>query len=186
MQLILALLLSLSTAFGPIAFAPSMEGISTQDDAITVFLVRHAEKCSAPASDPDLTPYGQQRTQDLVRVLSHVELDAVYSTPFARTLNTASPVAAAHDVNIIETPAERGFMEALAERIKNGEANNVLVSGHSNTTPRVVNLLAGTEFEDLDESVYDRLYIVTLHEDGTAGVQVLTYGAISGSEEDCG
>ena len=170
---------ALATWFQPV----SVDNAS--QDVKTVFLVRHAEKCTAPEADPDLTPHGRERAADLVRVLQHVKLDAVYSTPFARTLNTANPVAEAHELAIIQTPPARGFLEAMAERIKGGEARNILVSGHSNTTPRMVNLLAGASFEDLDESVYDRLYVVTLTGEESS-VKVLTYGASSGASEDCG
>ena len=128
-----AFLLALLTLFGPTA-----EGTSGDK---TIFLVRHAEKCNEPAGDPDLTEYGRQRAQDLTRVLMDVELDAIYSTPFKRTLNTALPLAQMHGVKIIETPAESGFMEAMVSRIKAGRAHNILISGHSNTTPVVVNLL---------------------------------------------
>ena len=166
------------------SFNPTSTELSSLD-VKTVFLVRHAEKCTAPESDPDLTSYGRERVAELVRVLQHVELDAIYSTPFARTLNTARPVAEAHDVMIVETPPARGFLEAMTERIKNGEAHNILVSGHSNTTPRMANLLGGTSFEDLDESVYDRLYVVTIAGDESS-VQVLTFGGPSGESEDCG
>ena len=55
-----------------------------------------------------------------------VELDAIYSTPFKRTLNTARPVAQMHGVKIIETPAESGFMEAMVSQIKAAEAHNIL------------------------------------------------------------
>ncbi len=163
-------------------FTPKAEGIS---DDKTIFLVRHAEKCTEPARDPDLTEFGKQRAQALVRVLMDVELDAIYSTPFKRTLNTARPVAQMHGVKIIETPAESGFMEAMVKRIKAGEAHNILISGHSNTTPAVVNLLGGTAYENLDESEYDRLYIVVLQEDGSASVSILRYGAPSGPSEAC-
>lgn len=172
-----AFLLAFLTLFGPTA-----EGISGDK---TIFLVRHAEKCTEPAGDPDLTEYGRQRAQDLTRVLMDVELDAIYSTPFKRTLNTARPLAQMHGVKIIETPAESGFMEAMVSRIKAGEAHNILISGHSNTTPVVVNLLAGTTYENLDESEYDRLFIVVLHNDGAASVSILRYGAPSGPSEAC-
>jgi len=36
----------------------------------------------------------------------------------------------------------------------------IVISGHSNTTPELTALLSGQETEPMDESEYDRLYMV--------------------------
>ena len=149
----------------------------------TVYLVRHAEKCTEPADDPALTPYGQERAWSLARVLKDVPVEAIYSTPLRRTLDTVEPLAAAIGISVTETPIREGFMEALADSILASRHARILVSGHSNTTARMANLLAGTDFPDLDESEYDRLFVV--HLGGVPTVDVLRYGAISGSPESC-
>lgn len=160
--------------------------LSASDDKI-VFLVRHGEKCTEPASDPGLTELGKERAQALVRVLQDVDVDAIYSTPLHRTRDTAKPLAEAHGLEIIETPIKSGFLEDLADAIRASDASRIVVSGHSNTTPRVANLLAGTEFPDLDESEYDRLFVVHLAADGSAQVSILRFGPESGPPESpCG
>jgi len=152
--------------------------------AKTVILVRHAEKCTEPADNPGLTPLGQQRAEALVRTLSDVPVDAIYSTPLDRTRDTVRELASIKGVDIIEPPISSGFLERLAATIKASDDTHIVVSGHSNTTPRVVNLLAGTDYPDLDESEYDRLYMVHLGPGGGADVSILRYGPASGPPED--
>lgn len=164
---------------------PAVVAAPSGSEDKVVILVRHAEKCAQPEDNPGLTPLGQERAMALVRALSDVSVDAIYSTPLDRTLDTVRPLAAERGIDIIQTPIRAGFLEAMVESIKASDAGTVLVSGHSNTTPRVVNLLAGTTYPDLDESEYDRLYVVHLPEGGSARVTILRYGPPSGTVEAC-
>lgn len=148
-----------------------------------VYLVRHAEKCTEPADNPALTPEGQERARALARTLQDVPFKAIYSTPLRRTLDTVEPLASALGLPVLETPIREGFLEALADSIRASGNDRILVSGHSNTTARLANLLAGSEFPDLDESQYDRLFVIHLGK--TTQVDVLRYGAESGSTVSC-
>ena len=67
---------------------------SSQNDGkvTTVILVRHAEKQSE-GDDPSLTAAGKERALALVHVLGEMDVAAVYSTPYARTRETAQPLA---------------------------------------------------------------------------------------------
>jgi len=169
------LLLSLIFAF---------PGLKAPSDK-TVYLVRHGETCTEQGSNPHLSVSGTERANELARVLMEVELESIYSTPFNRTIETASPVAESQGVDVSQVSVGSGFLAALAEKIKTSTDRVVLVSGHSNTTPALVNLLIGTEFKDLNELDFDRLYVVTLHEDGSGSVSVLRYGAVSGKPQSC-
>ena len=148
-----------------------------------VYLVRHAEKCTEPADDPALTPTGTERAHALARTLQDVPLQAIYSTPPHRTRDTVEPLASALGMVVTGTPIRQGFLEALADSILASDDLRILVSGHSNTTARLANLLAGTDLPDLEETEYDRLFVVHLGE--TPMVDVLRYGASSGSTESC-
>jgi hypothetical protein len=57
-----------------------------------VFLVRHAEK-QTDGEDPALTAAGRQRALELARLLGESGISEVYSTDFARTRDTAAPLA---------------------------------------------------------------------------------------------
>lgn len=150
-----------------------------------IFIVRHAEKCSLPVDDPPLTPAGIARSHDLVRVLEPESISAIYSTPFARTVQTVTPIAEDRGLEIIKTPVSSGFIQALADTLRASSAQGILVSGHSNTVPGLVNALVGTDYENLDESIYDLLYVVTLPESSPASVQVRTFGGPSMGVAEC-
>lgn len=161
------------------AFTPATD----TDQGKTIILIRHAEKCTEPADNPGLTPLGQERALDLVRTLTDFPVDAIYSTPLDRTRDTVRPLSDQRNVDITETPIRAGFMEAMVESIRASDFRMIVVSGHSNTTPRVVNMLAGTDLDDLEETEYDRLYLVHLPKNGVPSVTILRYGPPSGPSE---
>ncbi len=143
----------------------------------TVILVRHAEKGGDPGDrDPELSDAGRERARTLAHVLGELDIDAIYSTPFLRTRNTAQPIADLLGVEITVTPPTR-TVDDIAATIRRDHAGDVvLVVGHSNTIPGVVNALGAGSFEDLTEEEYDDLFVVTLTADGTASVVRLRYG----------
>jgi len=138
-------------------------------DTTTVFLVRHAEKVADGSTDPELTDEGRARAERLVAMLAEVHLDAVYSTPFKRTRDTASPVAAAKGLEVTITEVGTGFVDRLAKQILDeNRGKTVLVVGHSNTLgPTIASLGGGPSFE-IDEKIYGDLFVCVLPDDGEA------------------
>ncbi len=63
----------------------------------TMIFVRHAEKALIPVGDPGLTEAGQRRAAELARQLVDADviagIDAIYSTDYRRTVETAQPIA---------------------------------------------------------------------------------------------
>src|SRR5882672_9651372 len=60
----------------------------------TVILIRHAEKNIEPNNpDPDLSPAGQTRAQELARMFSATGVNAIYATQYKRTQQTVKPLA---------------------------------------------------------------------------------------------
>ena len=138
-------------------------------------LVRHAEKAAQPAADPGLEPHGTTRAATLARRLAGQSLVAVYATQFRRTQDTAAPAARAAGVAITPydaavAPAE--FAAALRRRHGTG---TVLVVGHSNTIPGIVEALCSCATAPLREDQYDQLYTITFGADGAARLQVERY-----------
>src|SRR5262249_37442712 len=89
-----ALALTLATA-APAAM-PATPGppASADTGATTVVLVRHADKdTNVVGSDPPLSAAGMVRAQELARVLGDVRFSAIYVTPWARSRQTAEPIA---------------------------------------------------------------------------------------------
>lgn len=143
---------------------------STKNNTTTYYLVRHAEKDVSDKTnrDPELTKIGHARAENLVQVLKEVKFDAVYSTDYNRTRDTAKPLAKANNLEIIlYNPRGVDYEKFKKETI----GKTVLIVGHSNTTPYFTNGLIGEEkYENLDESIYDNLYIVTLSENAASSM----------------
>lgn len=145
---------------------------------ITIILVRHAEPATLPPRDPGLASSGAQRAQLLARMLVDVPLTAVYSTQFARTRETAEPTATSHglDVTVLTATSAESHVRDVVERVRNlSPGSVVLVVGHSNTVPAVVEALGGGETPQLTENEFDSLFIVTLSV-GKATAFRLRYG----------
>lgn len=146
-----------------------------QTGPTTVVLVRHAEKVDGP--DPSLSAEGRMRVAALVDALTDVHFDAVLTTPYARTRETARPFAGSAGVPLTETPVTRTFAADVAARVLQAHrGGTVLVVGHSNTTPAVIRALGVASVEDLSEEEYDDLFVVTVEPDGAARLLHLHYG----------
>ncbi|MCB0529704.1 MAG: histidine phosphatase family protein [Saprospiraceae bacterium] len=146
-----------------------------QDTATTFILVRHAETTGA-GSDPALSASGQARADELRRILSNVPLSAVYASNFNRTMQTAQPVAQEKSLPVSTyDPLSPGpFADAA---LATYHAGTVLVVGHSNTVPALLNVLTGTNaWSNLPDTEYDNLFLVTVLEKGRATVVHMKYG----------
>lgn len=146
--------------------------VSQSFDTTTIVFIRHAEKQDDGTRDPNLTKQGLERAQKIKSILTDEfgKIDAVYSTDFKRTQQTALPTAQ-HNKVIVNTYNHRIPNVFLKSLIKNHNGETILVVGHSNSTPGLVNIMIGNDrFENLDESVYDMIYIVKATEVGNGKV----------------
>lgn len=160
--------------------APAVLAAQQTPGVSIVFLVRHAEKATDDPADPTLTEAGQARAAELDRMLADVPLTSIHSTDYRRTLQTAAPLAQRHGVHIERyDPRDEEAMKALVERLRTTPGHH-LVSGHSNTTPDFVRALGGDPISAIDESEYDRLYVVVIGPEGTTSSALLRFGARSG------
>lgn len=138
----------------------------------TLYLVRHAEK-TAIANDPALTPEGEARAEALADRLEMADLTAIYSTDTTRTKATAEPIAKRLLLPIFIYDGRA--LEGLADDVK-GQTGQILIVGHSNTTPDLARLLGGDPVSEIDEAgEYDRLYVITI-EDGEVSSDLERYG----------
>lgn len=146
-----------------------------QDTATTFILIRHAEDTGS-GNDPTLSSMGEERVEELNRLLENVDLNGVYSTNFNRTKLTAQPIA---DEKGLSLELYNAFnSNALADEIlQNHHSGAALVVGHSNTIPMLLNVLTGTNsFNQIPETEYDNLFVVSVFEKGRAEVVHLKYG----------
>ena len=148
----------------------------------TVIFVRHAEKATLPTEDPGLTEAGQQRAAELARqlvdadVVPGVGVDAVYSTSYRRSVETAKPVADALDLPVLMYDASdtAAIIEAIVKEYK---GKIILVVGHSNTVPEMIaNMGASKNVPEISEDEYDNIYVVTIPWFGKTKTIRLRYG----------
>lgn len=135
----------------------------------TLIIVRHAEKISSDAGagdDPGLTPIGQDRADRLAEMLERHPVAAVYSTPYQRTRLTGEPTAKDNDLEVTEYNPSNAE-DFLKEVINRHKGETILVTGHSNTVPAMVNLLTGSSLENFSDSDYGNLFVITGSELGS-------------------
>ncbi|MBK7651326.1 MAG: histidine phosphatase family protein [Flammeovirgaceae bacterium] len=90
-------------------------------------------------------------------------MDAVYSTPFKRTLHTVGPMATAKGFDVLEYNKIEE-MDAILKKYKGG---TVVVCGHSNTVPAIANYLIGKDsYHQFEESNYGNILVVSVVEKG--------------------
>ncbi len=145
---------------------------NTAQSTTVYYFIRHAEKDRSDSANknPDLTAMGQLRAKNWGKVFSKVSLDAVYSTAYNRTEQTAAPVARSKQLELQSYDPRDLYSDSFQVATK---GKIVLVVGHSNTTPAFVNtILKKDSYPDLDDANNGALFIVTIIGDRTE-VQVL-------------
>lgn len=141
----------------------------------TVLLVRHAEKSTTPPEDPLLSPEGEARAAELVHVAGAVDIAAIYVTTTNRTRRTAQDLA--DDRGLIPVELAPTDTEGVVDQIRSDHAGEtVLVVGHSNTLPDIIEGLGGEPMDDIAESDFDNLFVVSVGCHRRVKVTHLRYG----------
>lgn len=145
------------------------------DTATTFIVLRHAETTGG-GTNPNLSAEGLARADELKRILANVPLAAVFSSNYNRTKQTAQPTAddKSLTVNIYDPLNQSPLVDNWLNTYR---GKTVLVLGHSNTAPALLNLFVGSnQYANLPDSEYDNLFIATVSEKGRATVLHLKYG----------
>jgi broad specificity phosphatase PhoE len=133
-----------------------------QNNITTYYFIRHAEKVDS-SKNPDLSIIGLERAKLWNEIFSEINIDAIYSTDFKRTLQTITPIANSKKVTIINYDPKTLDIELFK---KNTLEKKVLVVGHSNTIPNFVNQIINKKiYNDMDDVTFGNLYIVTINGD---------------------
>ena len=149
--------------------------INTPPDTVTTFiLVRHCETLAG--TNPNLSASGLARVEQLKRVLQNVSVDAIFSTNYNRTLQTADSIAKERSLPVLLYDPNK--LEAFVdENIAKYKGKIILVVGHSNTTPQLLNILTGSSsFVNIPETEYDNLYFAAVSKKGNAEIKHLKFG----------
>jgi broad specificity phosphatase PhoE len=153
---------------------------TAQEQPVTVIVVRHAEKAAEPKDNPPLTSEGAMRAAKLAEVLQHAGVTTIYSTPYARTLETAQPLAKALNLTVTETPIPNrsvgAYASDIAARVKR-DSGVVVVVGHSNTIGPVIKALGGADIGEIPDERYDDLFVLTIQDGKPTRLVKSKYGA---------
>ena len=167
------LLLVLATLLIACGDSNKKSAADADSEITTYYLIRHAEKDRSDPDDrnPNLMETGEARALRWADFFKEIDLDAVYSTNYHRTIQTASPTAEWHELEVQIYDAgslyDRTFQFAT-------KGKKVLVVGHSNTTPTFVNTILGEEkYEWMHDKDNATLYVVTL-KDSIPTVEIQT------------
>jgi len=156
-----------------IFFCTSCATSKQQEGITTLYLVRHAEKAD-DSRDPELSIKGKDRAQSLSKKLKSKRISKVYSSNYKRTKSTAQPTA--DQSNIAVEVYDPSNHTELINRLKNRSGQSILIVGHSNSTPALVNqLLGGETYKSLDHEEYDKLFILSCDKSWKCTPRIETY-----------
>ncbi|MFN4023240.1 MAG: histidine phosphatase family protein [Hyphomonas sp.] len=140
-----------------------------------VFLLRHAEK--EAGADPALTGSGMARAVQLAERLRGEGVTAIWSTATRRAQDTAAPLAAVLGLEVATYDA--GDLPTFAAGLME-TPGVIVVVGHSNTTDVLAGLVGADPGPPIDDAAeFDRLYVISLGEDGVLRARIERYGARS-------
>jgi len=126
-----------------------------------IFLIRHTETLDDGTHDPVLSEKGMERANKWAAILGQEKIDLVYSTDLKRTQALARIIANSQGIEKINSYQRNIDVETFLKEIK---GKTVMVSGHSNTTPFLVNKLIEEEkYRQIEDTEYGSLFIVTFY-----------------------
>jgi broad specificity phosphatase PhoE len=150
-------------------------------EVTTVVIVRHAEKAQDDPKDPTLSPAGQARAEALASALDSAGVAAIYSTQYKRNILTAEPLAKRLGLSVIRKPIAgetATYAKELAREVLAKEkGKTVLIVGHSNTVPELVQAFSGSTIAPLSDADYDQIFVVVVQGAGPARLFKTRYGA---------
>ena len=136
--------------------------IPKKSKTTTFYLIRHAEKNRSNPNEknPNLTPKGVNRSNYWARYFDSIPLSSIYTTSYKRTKQTIIPISYAKKITPeIYSPNKINIQDF----IKTNYGKNVLISGHSNTTPSMVNkLIKQQKFSDMLDNDNKSLFVVRI------------------------
>lgn len=149
---------------------------ATTGQTKTIVLVRHAEKDTTIADepDPDLSPAGRERVVRLENAIRRFRPYELYATATTRARRTIEELATRRR-KVIQTYDPRQHVE-LVKNIIASKRRHFLIVGHSNTIPFLANLFAQKEiFRQLPDAEYGVIYVVKLKKGVFRKLEVYAY-----------
>lgn len=149
-----------------------------EDPAWTqLFCVRHAEKAKDDPHDPPLSAEGEARAEHLGRILAEAGLDSVFSSPARRAQLTAEPTQRRAHTPPLELYDPGDQENWILELLANSRGKKILIVGHQDSVPHLINQLngGGFDFDNISNSDYGKIYVVATKGIGETEVIELRY-----------
>lgn len=135
-----------------------------------VLVIRHAEKdtvlCDSTPGNVRLSSAGDDRAQAMKRVAGVAEISAIYASELCRTQQTVNPLAMELGITPIQVTQHNADGSAniddLINQILTSGSGRVLVAGHSETVPLIIETLGGGSIPEIGPNEYDNLYVLTI------------------------
>jgi 2,3-bisphosphoglycerate-dependent phosphoglycerate mutase len=156
-----------------VVFTFSLLSSCLPEKTTTYYLIRHAEKDRTDTlnKNPNLNKKGQERAKKWANYFKNIDLEAVYSTEYERTMQTAKPTAKSKSLDVQNYDPRRMYDTVFQKETK---GKKVLIVGHSNTTPIFVNKILGEKkYKNMNDKDNASLYIVTISDKKTSIIKVL-------------
>lgn len=141
----------------------------------TVIIVRHGERGPDQGTETPINEKGQERAEELARVLADAGITRIIVSEYIRTRQTAAPLAAALKIGPEAVPVRDG-VDALAARIGELKGETVLVISHHGRIEPLIEKLGGGKVTLTDAS-YDNIFLLTLPAGGPPRLVTVKYGA---------
>ena len=127
-----------------------------------LFCVRHAEKEKGDPHDPALSTEGDARAEHLGRIMASAGLNMVYASPARRAQLTAEPVYRRSQTPPVETYKPEEQVEWILEMLAHYPGKKILIVGHQDSVPHLLNYLngGGFDFDNISNADYGKFYVV--------------------------
>ena len=145
----------LAAALGVVGCAAETPPPTVSSVSQTVFVMRHLEK--GQGEDPPLTEIGAAHANALAGLLADRKIRAIFTSDTRRAKETAAPLAAR--LHIGSDTYDPRNPDALAAQVR-AVPGNVLVVGHSNTVPALLQMFGGPPIPPLGETDFGTVWAV--------------------------
>ncbi len=184
MAMVVSLIVGLGSTGVGVPLSDSLLSTAIAAEApTTILILQHAERgeFTKTDNDPELTPEGKQRAQELVHAVGNAGIAAVYSQKAKRMEHSVQPLQ-----QFLKLPElnyyEQGSLNKVIQEIKDKYKGKVVLivgaGAHmgSGGIHEIIKDLGCTGPECEDRDAYDNLFVVTVYEPGKATAVKLRYG----------
>lgn len=136
----------------------------SKSNVTQIYILRHAEKTDSTSKDPDLSSAGIKHANYWKKVLQYIEFDRIFTTDYIRNIKTAKIMSEKFKV----TPEIYYPMSfEILKFIQEVQGQKVLIIGHSNTIPDMVNrLIDESKYPPMSHKNYNLMYLITINKNG--------------------